>query len=157
MRKLVKVDLNTKLIIYKHMNVDILLKALDNDSNEQIMNLNSIKINQLKLEVLKELELDKEVLKKYISKLKLYRYIDELNDLKIGAYIRWINLNDPETIYLNQGAIICDILVTDTGVSILCKNFVNKHFQIKTDEQHIFQKLSQQEQVLLAAIDHLCK
>ena len=95
------------------------------------------------------------MLKDYLSKLADYQYIDELNDLKHGAYIRWISLNDPENIYLTQGGIICDIKITDKGIALVCKNFANKHFHLKPDELMIFQKLSKQEQVLLAALDYL--
>jgi hypothetical protein len=137
------------------MDIDILLKALDNDSNEQIMKMSLKKIKEMKIMMLKELELDSSILKDYLSKLTDYQYIDELNDLKHGAYIRWISLNDPENIYLTHGGIICDIKITDKGIAIVCKNFANKHFYLKPDELMIFQKLSKQEQVLLAALDYL--
>lgn len=137
------------------MDIDILLKALDNDSNEQIMKMSLKKIKEMKLMMLKELELDSTMLKDYLSKLADYQYIDELNDLKHGAYIRWISLNYPENIYLTQGGIICDIKITDKGIALVCKNFANKHFHLKPDELMIFQKLSKQEQVLLAALDYL--
>jgi len=139
------------------MDVDKLLKALDNDSNEQIINMNSKKIRELTQEVLSELELDKDTIQDYMNKLKLYRYIDELNDLKIGAFIRWIPLTDPENIYLTQGGIICDIKITNKGITLVCKNFAHKHYHLNPNEMHIFQKLSGQEQVLLAALDYLEK
>ena len=139
------------------MDVTILLKALDNDANEQIINMTYKKIKEMTYNMLSELDLDPTVFKDYITKLKQYRYIDELNDLKIGAFIRWIPLTDPENIYLTQGGIICDIKITDKGIALVCKNFAHKHYHLNPDELMIFQKLSGQEQVLLSALDYLEK
>ena len=139
------------------MDVNILLKALDNDANENIINMSYKKIKEMTQNMLTELELDANIFKGYLTKLKQYRYIDELNDLKIGAFIRWIPLADPENIHLTQGGIICDIKITDKGIALVCKNFAHKHYHLNPDELMIFQKLSGQEQVLLAALDYLEK
>ena len=139
------------------MDVNILLKALDNDSNENIINMSYKMIKETIHNMLTELELEPNIFKDYFTKLKQYRYIDELNDLKIGAFIRWIPLADPENIYLTHGGIICDIKITDKGIALVCKNYANKHFHLKPDELMIFQKLSKQEQVLLAALEYLEK
>ena len=78
-----------------------------------------------------------------------------MNHIRHGSFIRWIPISDPENIHLTSGGIICDIKIADTGVHLVCKNFAKKHYQIKMDECLVFQKLSGQEQVLLAALDHL--
>jgi hypothetical protein len=137
------------------MDINILLKALDNEKNENIVNLSTKEIKQTKIDILKELDLDKEVFTDFMKKLKMYRYIDEVNDLKYGAFIRWIPLKNPDNIYLTRGGIICDIKAVDKGIQIICKNHLHKHFQISFDECMIFHKLSAQEQVLLAAVDML--
>ena len=137
------------------MDVDKLIKALDNDQNEYLINLTTKKINDMKIEILKELQLSKIELNEFINKLREYRYVDGMNEIRYGAYIRWIPINDPDNIHLTTGGIICDIKVLDKGVSIICKNFAKKHYQIKMDECLIFQKISSQEQVLLSALDHL--
>ena len=139
------------------MDVNSLLKALDNDANENIINMSYKKIKEMTHSMLSELELEKDIFKDYLTKLKQYRYIDELNDLKIGAFIRWIPLADPENIHLTQGGIICDIKITDKGIALVCKNFAHKHYHLNPDELMIFQKLSGQEQVLLEALDYLEK
>ena len=139
------------------MDVEKLAQALDNEENEHLCNLTTKIITQIKLDILNELELTKETILDYMKKLKLYKYIDELNELKYGAFIRWIPLIDPANLYLTGGGMICDIKITDTGISLICKNFANKHYQIKFDECHIFQKLTGQEQIILKALDHLAK
>jgi hypothetical protein len=141
------------------MDVNKLLKALDDESNENLFNFTTKKILEMNLQVLKELELDKTETLQLLKKLKEYKYVDEMNDLKYGTYLRWIPINNPENIHLTKGAVFCELKITDNGVFIVCKNFgySTKHFQIKMDECLIFQKLTAQELVLLSALDHLSK
>jgi hypothetical protein len=138
-------------------NVDVnkLVKALDNNSNESIINLTTRKIMELNLKILKELMLDLDTTIDYLRKLKGYKYVDELNDLKYGSFIRWMPIIDPENLTLNQCGMICDIKITDDGVIIVCKNFLHRHYTFKMDEVLIFQKLTPQERVIISALDHL--
>jgi len=138
------------------MDMDKLLKALDKDSNEGIINMTNAKIKQINASVLSELQLSKEYHMEIMKKLKGYKYVDEMTDLHVGSYIRWIPLTNPNELRLKQGSILCDIKITDDGLSLVCKGY-NRHFQIKFDENLIFQRLSEQEQVLLSALDHLAK
>ena len=137
------------------MDVAKLLKALDNEENESLFNFTTKKLKEMNIKVLKELQLSKPVLLEYIERLKEYKYIDEMNELKYGAYLRWIPISDPNNLPLQKGGILCDIKITDNGVVIVCKGFMKRHFQFKMDECLIFQKLTGQEMVLLSALDHL--
>lgn len=139
------------------MNTEKLLKALDNEDNELLFNFTTEKILEMNLNILKELKMPREITMDYMRKLKEYRYIDEMNELKYGAYIRWIPINNPSQLPLVKGGVLCDIKINDNGVSIVCKGFHNRHFQFKMDESLIFQKLTDQEKVLLSALDHLSK
>jgi len=69
--------------------------------------------------------------------------------------LKWICLNNPDSLVLSRGAVFCNIKITDNGVYLICKGFTNKHFQLKMDEYLIFQKLTNQETVLLNAMDYL--
>ena len=97
------------------MDVDKLLNALDNESNSRLINMDTAQIENMKMDILKELELNDENYNDYLKKLKEYIYIDELNDLKEGGFIRWIQLNNDD-IYLTQGGIFCETLITDEGI-----------------------------------------
>ena len=147
------------LYIYSIMDVNKLLKALDDETNEDLLNFTTEKIQQMTLQILGELQLTKEETTKLYKKLENYKYVDEMNDLKYGSYIRWIPIEDPNNIYLTQGAIFCEMKITENGVFCVCKNhgFNTRHFQIAMDKNLIFQKLTEQEQVLLSALDHLAK
>jgi hypothetical protein len=141
------------------MDTKKLLKALDDDTNETLLNFTTIKLREMILKILKELQLPRNDTIELMRKLKDYKYVDEMKDLKYGTYLRWIPINDPENIYLTQGALFCEMKVKEDGVYVVCKNYGynRKHFQIKLDENLIFQKLTEQELVLLSALDHLSK
>ena len=91
----------------------------------------------------------------YLKKLRGYRYVDEIHDLKHGSFIRWIPIIDPNYLPLHYCGMICDIKITDNGVIITCKNFMHRHYTFKMDETLIFQKLTTQETVIIQALDHL--
>jgi hypothetical protein len=141
------------------MDVNKLLKALDDETNETLFNFTSDKIKEMNLNVLKELQLPRKDTLEILRKLQDYKYVDEMNDLKYGAYIRWIPIEDPTSIYLTKGALFCEMKITDDGVFCICKNygFNSRHFQISMDKNLIFQRLTDQELVLLSALDHLSK
>ena len=132
-----------------------LLTAVDNDNNENIMKYTRSSIATMKNDILQKLQLSSDSLKELHKKLKHYRYINDLTDINYGGYIRWISLNDPENIKLTNGGITCDIKFYNKGVQILCKNNYNRFFQIKFDNCLIFQKLNNQEQVILDIIKYL--
>jgi len=143
------------------MDVNKLYKALDDESNESLLNFTTKKILEMNLKIINELQLERSKSLEIMKKIKGYKYVDELSDLKYGTYIRWIPINDPNPykIQITKGALFCDFKIKDDGVYIICKNYgySNKHFQIKLDENLVFQKLTEQEQVLLCALDHLSK
>jgi len=141
------------------MDTNKLLKALENESNELLLNLTTKKIVETNLNILNELKLSRKDTLEILNKLKNYKYVDEMNELKYGTYLRWIPIDDPEEIHLTKGALFCEMKITDNGVFMVCKNlgFSTRHFQISMDKNLIFQKLTQQELVLLSALDHLSK
>jgi hypothetical protein len=137
------------------LDVDKLEKALDNTKNESIMNFTTKKITELNYKILQELNLDNKTTMEYLKKLKDYKYVDELPELKHGGFIRWIPTNDPNYLPLNTCGIVCDIKIADEGVFVTCKNFMHRHYNFKMDDVLIFQKLTTQEQIILSALDHL--
>ena len=137
------------------LDVDKLEKALDNTKNDSIMNFTTKKITELNYKILQELNLDNKTTMEYLKKLKDYKYVDELPELKHGGFIRWIPTNDPNYLPLNTCGIVCDIKIADEGVFVTCKNFMHRHYNFKMDDVLIFQKLTTQEQIILIALDHL--
>ena len=79
-------------------------------------------VKEEKNDILQQLQLPRELLKEYHEKLKNYRYINNIDGLESGHYIRWINLKDIEKsqqspkhkqLYIppiNKGGYLCEDL-----------------------------------------------
>ena len=132
---------------------EFLKKALENENNESIINLSIPEIKSKKNDILQKLNLTREENKENLTKLKEYRYIDNINDLNYGSFIRCINLKKINNLCLNNGGFVCDIKINN-GIEILCRNNYNKFFQIKFDENLIFQKLTEQEKIILNVLKY---
>ena len=137
------------------MEANQLLKSLENEVHEDILMTTTNLIAKEKNDILQNLQLSREELKTLHKKLKQYRFIDEMNQFKSGNYIRWINLSDPDNLKLTNGAFFMDFKILDDECHILCKNAHHKIIEIKLDECIVFQKLSNQEQIILSAVDYL--
>ena len=127
-------------------------KSLTNECNKNISKLTFDTINKNKHDIISDLYLNKREKDTLLKQLKDYQYIDELPDLVEGRYIRWINIINPHNIKLTNGGILCEIKMEDY-VTLVMKNKMNRFFQINLDENLIFQKLTDQEKVILYAID----
>jgi len=132
-----------------------LLHALDNDNNSNIVKLSHSKIKSMKNNFLQQLQLPKDDLKLMHLKLKEYRIVDDLSDLQTGCFLRWIPLKNPDKINLTNGAFLTDYRMFTTGVVISCRNHYNRFIQIKFDENMIFQKITDQEKVILSVMEYL--
>lgn len=136
---------------------EALIKALNNDNNDSIVKLTSQIIKCTKNDILQKLQLPKNKLKEFHTKLKEYRYVDEIKDINYGCFLRWIKLTNIENITLTTGAYLSEIQINDSGVGLICKNIFNKHFYVDMNEILLFQKLTSQEKILLSIMDHLNK
>ena len=162
---LVTVINNLNIILYyiytytaMSLNVEDLLKALDNENNTGIAGLTTTKIKKEKNDILQKLQLSGKELKDLHARLKDYRYINELNDIQMGRYIRWIPLNtETAEIKLTKGAFMVNTFLNEDGACLLCRNTYRRPIVVKFDKVLIFQKLSEQEQILISAIDFLDK
>jgi len=139
------------------LDVDRLLNALENENNESLLDLNKEKISTMKNDILQKLNIKNDKLKLFHKKLKLYRYVDNVEDINYGSFIRWISLKTPNDIKLTNGGIVCDMKTKDESIYIICKNSLNRFFTLTLEENIIFQKLTNQEEVILSAMNYLNK
>jgi hypothetical protein len=144
------------MLINKNKNNNIIIplleKSLNNNNNKNISTLTFDTINKEKELIINELNLSKKNTNELLKKLKDYQYIDEYPQLIEGRYIRWINIKNPDDIKLTNGGILCEIKINDS-ISLIMKNKNNVFFQIKLDESLVFQILTNQEKIILYAID----
>ena len=132
--------------------IKFLSKSINNENNKNITNNSFENINNEKIKLFKELKISKKDTNIFIKKLKDYQYIDEFQELIEGRYIRYINLLNPSNLKLSNGGILCEIKI-EHYIALVLKNNLNNFFQINLDENLIFQKLSEQEKIILYALD----
>jgi hypothetical protein len=157
------------------MDIQALDKALGNQENASIMQTSHSEIKKKKNDILQKLQLKGTVLKTMHATLVGYKYIDSIDELTIGRYIRWISLKRPDHISLTNGAHVCNINIQDYAdghhhdddddddddgdqeckTCIRCKVVRNKgplFFNLNFDENLIFQKITEQEWIILDAL-----
>ena len=135
---------------------EILDAAIENSKNNSIIKLNSYKIAKFKENILVDLDLTETERDVFLEKLINYRLVDEMPDLELGNYVRWISIKeDVDEIKLTNGGYILSIEIEETGVHIKCKNYMNRIFQIRLHENIVFQKLTKEEELLLKVLDYL--
>ena len=157
-------------INFDKVNVDELLQSIESDKLLSMSKLSYDKINTIKYNVLTRIGLEDDELESILLKLSDYRYVEELQDIHHGAFIRYIPLivkkggknnyaesNEYNEIQLKQGGFICDIKILGSGVQLLCRNHFRRMFQLKLDEVLLFQKLTKQEEIILSVFDYLKK
>jgi hypothetical protein len=148
-----------------NINVDELLKSIESDKLLSVSKLSYDKINTIKYNVLTRVGLEDDELESMLLKLSDYRYVEELQDIHHGAFVRYIPLTnnsskskqDNNEIILKPGGFICDIKILGSGVQLLCRNHFRKMFQLRLDEVLLFQKLTKQEEIILSVFDYLKK
>lgn len=136
--------------------IQYLKESIENENNKSILNLTTKIIKERKEEILNELPINKSKINEFKKKLKEYRYIDEINELHIGAFIRWIKFDSNNKLSITNGAILTDVIFED-DILLLLKNNINRFFSVKFNNNLIFQKLTNQEKIILFAIDNIDK
>jgi len=156
---------------FDNINVDELLKSIESDKLLSVSKLSYDKINTIKYNVLMRIGLEDDELESMLLKLSDYRYVEELQDIHHGAFVRYIPLTDnlnkgkkgiqdnikDNVLVLKPGGFICDIKILGSGVQLLCRNHFRKMFQLRLDEVLLFQKLTKQEEIILSVFDYLHK
>jgi hypothetical protein len=134
--------------------------ALSNQENDNILKLTTKKIEAEKALLFDELRMKKSLKELLIEKLKNYRFIDDMNDFRDGAYIRWINIekiDDINKLELQRGSFISETNLMGDDIHITCRTITRKYIKIMGSQNLIFQKLSDQERIILSVLDYIEK
>lgn len=137
------------------ININEIFKSID--ANNSFENNTIESVTRDIFESLDEITINDETKRKYCEKLAGYRYIDEIKDIQNGRMISWIHRNKPPK--LVSGGFVTNIKFTDSGVYIFCKfpsHYLNV-VQIKFDNMLIYQKMSADEELILATNTYLNK
>ena len=81
--------------------------------------------------------------------LKWYKHVDELQDMREGTYIRWVNL---ERRKLTNGGFVVSVQIRDKGIYVLVRNNMGRLFGLWADECLIFQKLTKEDHMVLGLL-----
>lgn len=145
---------------------EMLQAALDNDKNESISDLTYSQIKRDKNDILQSLQFKSDELKSLHARLNGYRYIDieHGDDICVGSYVRWISLKMPDNLVLTNGAHVCGVYTDNENDGIItrirCKTTHGnrcRFFVLNTDENVLFQKLTDQERIILDAFKFIEK
>jgi hypothetical protein len=82
------------------------------------------------------------------QKLKGYKQIEELDELKEGSYIKWYSKKDK---ILNRGSKLIKIIIKDS-VKLLCKNIKGGYVELNQEEVIIYKKLSRVYMCLMSLV-----
>jgi hypothetical protein len=128
------------------LNID---EIIEQDQNHMVLNLSQTKITEDIMHSLKSINLDQEQMENYCVRLLDYQFVDEIHELALGKYIRWIRRAD-KTHKLSIGGIITDIIIEDSGVYLKIK-IINVLYscKLKYDDFLIYQKLSNYDKMRL--------
>lgn len=127
------------------LNIQELLNS-SNTSGNYLENKSLKDISNDIFRIIDGLPISEKEKKELTQKLAEYRYVDEIYKLHRGKYIRWIRNG---TSKITNGGILVDIQFSDKGVYLLCKNNINIFIKYKFDDAYTFQKLSEEEILIL--------
>jgi hypothetical protein len=142
--------------LFSTIDIEQLLTSIESDKNDYLEGKTLKDINDDIYEKINTLITSTEKKQELCNKLIGYRYVDELHELHKGKHVRWVR-NTIEEPKLTNGGIVTDIKFLDNGTHVLCMNVLHRFVQYKFDDCITFQKLSQEEQLILMAYEHMDK
>lgn len=94
-----------------------------------------------------------EEVEKWTKSLSMYRLVNDLQDLRLGSYIRWIRSSETGgtlSSKLTNGGVLLQIKFLKNGTYLVCKNGF-KIMQYELDKCKTFQKMTAEEWIVLMA------
>lgn len=140
------------------LDINAILSAMNKTENNTIANMTMKKITARRHEILSSLNLSTEKMEEFERKLSMYRVIENPYDLKHNQLIRWIPLRSLETRpYLTLGGTLFRVRENqEEGVHIVTIRNVKRFvFNIRFELNVMFQRLSQEELLILRAVEYV--
>ena len=140
------------------MDINAILSAMNKTENNTIANLTLKKIATRRHEILSSMNLTPEKMAEFERKLPMYRVIENPYDLKHNQLIRWIPLRSLETRpYITLGGTLFRVRENpEEGIHVVTIRNVKRFvFNIKFELNVVFQRLSQEELLILRAVEYV--
>jgi len=138
------------------LDINAILSVMNKKENSTIANMTLKKIAARRHEILSSLNVTPEKMEEFERKLHMYRVIESPYDLKHNQLIRWIPLRSLETRpYVTLGGCLFNVKQNEIdGIhTITIRNVKRFVFNIKFELNVVFQRLSQDELLLLRAVE----
>ena len=149
--------------LFANIDIDQLLNAIQDESTDYLDNKTINTINDDIFKSLYEIGYRGEQLKEYCEKLIGYRLVNELFELHKGKLVKTIRLFDDDyksvIPKLRMHGKVSNIKFLDNGTHVVCMMFINGRFsnryvQYKFDQYLTFQKLSDDENLILLTYEY---
>lgn len=141
------------------MNAQALQNALNNNRNEAIYETSNEIIQTVKRDLFRSLDMTNAQMTNFMNILREYKYIESVNELIPGRYLRWIDtrISANDNYFVERGGLFCNVDVGEDADEMfaICRNIGGQYFKLRMGDFLFFQKLTRQEQVILRAIDML--
>jgi hypothetical protein len=140
------------------LDINAILSAMNKAENNTIANMTLKKITARRHEILSSLNLTPEKMEEFERKLHMYRVIENPYDLKHNQMIRWIPLRSLETRpYVTLGGTLFRVREnTEEKVHVVTIRNIKKFvFNIRFELNVVFQRLSQEELMILRAVEYV--
>ena len=142
----------------EQIDIEVLVQDMEKSN---LINLDSSIIKDVKHKVLQRIVETRDELILYHKLLSHYRYVDEIDELRYGSYIRSFSFKTDEknkrivSLKLLKGGFITDIKPVKNDILILCRGGGNRFYNIKMNQSIIFQKNTKQEELLIQILDQM--
>jgi len=137
------------------LDVDKLLEELENDKNSYLENKTLQIINKEVYDAVEEVVSDPELRQQMCSRLIGYRLVTDICDLHTRKFVKAISLKNPNKLQQTLNGTVAKISFTDTGTKIILFNPPNKFVSYMFHNYITFQKLTDSEQLILMAYEHI--
>lgn len=140
------------------LDVNAILSAMNKAENNTIANLSKKMIDDRRHEILSSLNLTTEKLAEFERKLAMYRVIENPYDLKHCQLIRWIPLRSLEARpYVTLGGTLFKVREDpeDGTHTVTIRNIKRFVFNIRFEANIVFQRLSQEELLILSVVEYI--
>ena len=140
------------------LDVNAILSAMTKTENSTIAKMTLRKIAARRHEILSSMNLTTDKMEEFERKLHMYRVIEDPYELKHNQLIRWIPLRSLETRpYVTLGGCLFRVRYNEEESLhvVTIRNVKRFVFNIKFELNAVFQRLSQEELLILRAVEYV--
>lgn len=140
--------------------INALLETLETENTDYLENKTMVSITKEVYDKLTTFAFTKEKIQYYCDKLLGYRLVNQIFELRLQRGIKIFKIYDEKTGQTIRtptllAGVVMSIKFLEGGSYILFQNLAGKIFNVKFDNYVVFQKLTDEEHLILLAYDQL--